>query len=263
MLARFLSAQISGIILGQAAGGIIGDWYGWHVVFLLVGAMHLIAGLAMLAELHLNPSAQPPGATAPLGFASLARGIIGLLSRPWVRVLLITVFVEAFAMYGAFAYVGADLRQRFGLSYGWIGIVIAVYGVGAIVYSFTAKRLLGRLGERGLALAGGWLLAASFLALAAAPSIHVVPVALIALGLAFYMLHNTLQTNATQMAPEARGLGVSMFALALFLGQSAGVAIAAPVIDRWGAPPVYVVSAILLPLVALWFRARLRYRPSP
>ena len=30
------------------------------------------------------------------------------------------------------------------------------------------------------------------------------------------MLHNTLQTNATQMAPEARGLAVSLFAFMLF-----------------------------------------------
>ena len=29
------------------------------------------------------------------------------------------------------------------------------------------------------------------------------------MGLGFYMLHNTLQVNATQMAPERRGAGPS------------------------------------------------------
>ena len=39
-------------------------------------------------------------------------------------------------------------------------------------------------------------------------------------GYGFFMFHNNMQTNATQMAPNARGTGVSMFALALFMGQS-------------------------------------------
>ena len=47
------------------------------------------------------------------------------------------------------------------------------------------------------------------------------------------MLHNTLQTNATQMSPEARGTAVGLFSAALYLGQTAGVAAAAPVIDRY------------------------------
>lgn len=31
-------------------------------------------------------------------------------------------------------------------------------------------------------------------------------------GIGYYMLHNTLQTNATQLAPEVRGTAVSLFA---------------------------------------------------
>ena len=66
------------------------------------------------------------------------------------------------------------------------------------------------------------------------PSAWLAPPAIALIGLGFYMLHNTLQTNATQMAPEARGLAVSLFAFALFTGQSVGVALAAPVMDRYG-----------------------------
>ena len=42
-------------------------------------------------------------------------------------------------------------------------------------------------------------------------------------GLGFYMMHNTLQVNATQMVPRARGASVSMFAACFFLGQATGV----------------------------------------
>ena len=59
-----------------------------------------------------------------------------------------------------------------------------------------------------------------------------------AIGLGFYTLHNTLQTNATQMTPQARGTAVAMFSSALYVGQTAGVRPGALVFDRAGAVPV-------------------------
>jgi len=55
-----------------------------------------------------------------------------------------------------------------------------------------------------------------------------------AIGAGFYMLHNTLQTNATQMAPAARGLAISLFAFCYFLGQAAGVAACGWAVDEFG-----------------------------
>ena len=60
-----------------------------------------------------------------------------------------------------------------------------------------------------------------------------------AIGLGFYMLHNTLQTNATQMTPQARGTAVAIFSSALFIGQTVGVGTGALVIDRFGAVPLF------------------------
>lgn len=261
VLARFLSAQFTGIVLGQAVGGFIGDVFGWRSVFLIVGAIHFLAGACMLLELRLNPGAQPAAAPAMTGWRTTAAAIGDLFASPWVRAMLGIVFLEAFAMYGAFAYIGADLHHRFGIGFGLVGLLLAVYGVGALTYSFTAKRLFQELGERGLAMAGGSLMALCYALLAFAPGVAFALPAIALLGLGFYMLHNTLQTNATQMAPQTRAMGVSMFALFLFLGQSLGVALAAPVVDTWGAPPIYVVAALILPFVAVWFRARLGVRP--
>jgi YNFM family putative membrane transporter len=138
---------------------------------------------------------------------------------------------------------------------------MATYGLGAIAYSLMARRLLSRLGERGLVLLGGFLISASLVGLAITPTVVAAPVLMAVMGLAFYMFHNTLQTNATQMAPEARGLAVSLFAFALFLGQALGVAVGAPIIDRWGAPPFFIATGLCLPFVAIWFRNRLAQRP--
>jgi predicted MFS family arabinose efflux permease len=71
------------------------------------------------------------------------------------------------------------------------------------------------------------------------------------------MLHNTLQTEATQLAPEARGLSVSLFAIVLFTGQAVGVALAGWALDRWGGTPVFLVAGGGMLVIILWFRLQL------
>jgi YNFM family putative membrane transporter len=62
------------------------------------------------------------------------------------------------------------------------------------------------------------------------------------------------------MAPEARGSALALFALCLFVGQAIGVPLAAPVVDRWGAVPIFWVAAAVLPALALYFAISLRNR---
>jgi predicted MFS family arabinose efflux permease len=86
--------------------------------------------------------------------------------------------------------------------------------------------------------------------------------AMILLGLGIHMLHNTLQTNATQMAPEARGLAVSTFANVLFMGQAAGVWLAGLIIDRSGFAPVFVGAGAALLVVGIAFALLLGRRTA-
>jgi hypothetical protein len=45
---------------------------------------------------------------------------------------------------------------------------------------------------------------------------------MVVIGLSYYMLHNCLQTEATELAPTARGSAVALFACGFFLGQALG-----------------------------------------
>jgi predicted MFS family arabinose efflux permease len=95
------------------------------------------------------------------------------------------------------------------------------------------------LGQAGLVIWGGMMLCAAYLALALLPVWWAAVAAIVLIGLGFQMVHNTLQVNATQMAPEARATALGIFAACLYIGQSIGVVAAAPVVDRFGAPPVF------------------------
>lgn len=73
------------------------------------------------------------------------------------------------------------------------------------------------------------------------------------------MMHNTLQINATQMAPERRGTAVAAFASSFFLGQSAGVAIGGVVFVLIGSDHLLGLaglSVLLLSSIFLIFHQR-------
>jgi predicted MFS family arabinose efflux permease len=261
VLARFLSGTILGVIFGQLFGGVIGELAGWRLVFPLLGVVFLIMGLLLWIELA-GGRLPPPRLASELSLASVLAGYRALWRRPWVRVVLITVFAEGWLFYGAFTYVGADLHVRFGLDFATVGLVLSAMGLGGIVYALAVRRLVLRLGERGLAAWGGAAIALGLLAVVLGPFWLIAP-AIALLGLGLYMLHNTLQTHATQMAPEARGLAVSTFANALFLGQAGGIGLAGLVVDRFGFAPVFLAAALGLAALGLGFAHLLGRRHAP
>ena len=213
--------------------------------------------LLQRAERRSRRSGAAPHAAPPGRFADQLASVMRL---SWARRVVVTVAIEGAFVISAFAFVPAYLHGRFGVSLGYAGAIVALYGVGGLLYAATAKRLVLAVGEGGLAATGGVLLGVSMAMLAfgnhwgwALPGCFIG-------GLGFYMLHNTLQTSATQMAPATRGTAVALFASFLFFGQSLGLAVAAWVVDRWSAVPVFGASMLVLPLLGLWFRSGLRRR---
>ena len=45
VLGRFLAGQVLGQLFGQAAGGIIGDYFGWRTMFFVLAAMLAVAAV--------------------------------------------------------------------------------------------------------------------------------------------------------------------------------------------------------------------------
>jgi MFS transporter, YNFM family, putative membrane transport protein len=259
VLGTFLSGQILGQLFGQAAGGVLGDLFGWRNVFFFLAALFAVATVALLIEFFRNPITHAGHATA-----TRSRGFVKdyatVLRSPWARAVIVMGFVEALFMFGAFAFVGADLHLRFGISFAMVGIFVGAFAVGGLIYSLSVRTLVNRLGQIGLVTGGCVLLALAYLTIAFTPQAYIAPFAIMAIGLGYYMLHNTLQTNATQMTPQARGTAVAIFSSALYLGQTLGVAINGIVFDHFGSLPVFAIAAAGLLGLGLWFARALRQR---
>ncbi len=249
-IARFMMGQISGLIVGQAFGGWFGDIAGWRAAFVVILALYAVATAGLAFELRRNPLANGAPSKAPLS-AAIAT-LLGALRRGSVRALMLAVFLEGFLCFGAVAYITTMLHFSFGLSFGQAGLLLIAFGLGGILYATLARRIVPRFGETGVARISGALFFIAFLGLAVAPAPLFAAPACLAAGAAYYLLHSVLQVNATQATPHARGAGMSLFATSFFLGQAAGVAAAAPIVDRYGAPAVFFIAALTLPALAFW-----------
>jgi len=259
VIGRFLSGQILGQLFGQAAGGVLGDYFGWRNVFFILAAVLAAATLGLFYELWRNPITHANATPQHRGRGFIA-DYSAVLRSPWARAVIVIAFIESAAMFGAFTYVGADLHLRFGVGFTLVGLFVGTFAIGGLIYSLSVRLLVNRFGQTGLAAGGGALLALAYVTLAFEPHYWIAPAAILTIGLGFYMLHNTLQTNATQMTPQARGTAVAIFSSALYLGQTAGVAAGGVVFDRLTGVPLFLAGAAVLLALALWFASQLKRR---
>ena len=242
-LAQLMAASVTGMMAGQWFGGLAAEHLGWRWAFGALAAAFLAA--SVLLRQRTGGQRPVPAQTQQSLLGHMANSA-RLLAKPRVRWVLGASALEGALVFGPLAFAPSQLTQAFGASITMAGALMMLYGAGGLAYALFAKRWLRAFGERGLSLLGGILVAASLLLLgwAREPTLGALACALGGLG--FYMLHNTLQTHATQMAPEGRGAAVALFASALFLGQSFGVGTVALLLDRSPTWAIYSVAAFAI-----------------
>ncbi|MEX2126849.1 MAG: MFS transporter [Xanthobacteraceae bacterium] len=249
-LARYTGTVMLGLICGQVLGGFIAELWGWRAVFYFIAGVFAVAGVGLLLSPELRA-----GRNGHAGASGGYKQMFSLFKRPAVRYVLAAVCAQGAISFTTAAFVGAHLHDRFGFSLGGIGIMLGLFAAGGLAYSFVTSRVVARLGERGVLAIGGLVFGACFFVMALAGDWHAYIPALFVAGIGLMMVHNTFQAHATQMAPEARGAALSLFAAMIFLGQTIGFAVASLVYDQWGAIPIFLSAAIGFPIIAFAFRS--------
>ncbi|GAB7544830.1 MFS transporter [Cupriavidus sp. 8B] len=245
-LARLLLATVGGLIVGQWISGLIADALHWRVVFMV-----LAAGFGIVAfRIRTQASGAAPDLPPRRSFGGQVRTV---LDQPWARrILLVTALEGLFALSG-FAFVPAYLHRQFGLGLSASGAVMTMYGVGGLAYVALSGVLIRHFSRASLASLGGVLLGSGFAIVASGSRWEWSVLGCFLGGFGFYTLHNTLQTEATQMSPEARGTAIGLFAATLFFGQAIGTGLAAVAVDSVGETFLFYIAALALPAVALAF----------
>ena len=244
MIGRMLFAIISGQMLGSVVSGFASDAFGWRSALLVAAGI----GLAATAVAWFGMSASAgPARTESGSIAALYGRVLANSKSLW---LIAGVGVEGAFFYGLFPYMGELLLATAGASPSSIaaeaGLVLGAFGIGGLLYALSVRILLRRLGMRRLCLIGSAAAAAGYVALAFAPSWPLAALAMFLSGFSFYMLHNSLQTEATELAPSARGSAVALFACGFFLGQGLGPLVFGALLHGLGPRPALVAVAAVI-----------------
>ena len=249
-IARFVAGSIFGQTLGPLFGGLLTDRAGWRSSFVVLGLLFIAGAAILFLRTRREWPAPGHGRFEPLAV------LLRLLARAPVRWLIAVGVAETFFFFGAYVFIGAFLRDRYGLSYTAIGLVLAGYGIGGLVYS-SLVRWLVPLGDRRLVVLGGLLGFVAFAVIVLAGNWRYAVPSTFALGLAFYLLHNTVQTKASEVAPDARGAALAIYASAWAVGQASGVAALGAAVAYLGYASAVLSAAIGFALLGFWLRSNM------
>ena len=255
-LSKFLTGVVLAQVLAGPVGGVFGQYVGWRGVFLVLGGLAVLVALGFWWRTRGLVDRRAPGRLfKPELYVAMARHRTG-------RLVLFAAGLDGMLFVGCFPYLAPYLHERFELPYAHVGAVLACFGFGAFAYTRMARWLVPRLGEGGMVLGGGMLMAGG-LALGVVSSVWPLFIVVeLMLGLGFFMLHGVLQAQATEMLPQARATAVATFACLLFLGQSVGALVVGGWIARYGYGVAFLLDAGGIVVLALWLWRVLRRPPS-
>jgi len=240
-ISRFLLAVIIGQLSGATLSGFLAGFVGWRGVFWLSSGLALTGFLAALVG--FARSAAPERAFDLSVALANYRKIVGI---PRARALFSFVFVEGIVIFGIFPYIAPLLEARGAGGPSEAGLIVAAFAAGGILYSALVTWLLRTLGLAWMLVAAGAFGALGFAGVAAAHHWGLDALAMVALGLSFYMLHNSFQTQVTEVAPQSRGSAVALHAFSFFCGQALG-----PVSLGFGLAALGVAPTMLLGAAAI------------
>jgi predicted MFS family arabinose efflux permease len=152
-----------------------------------------------------------------------------------------------------------------GVSSAEAGLVVAVYGVAVFGALQLVKYVLRQAGVPAPVMIGigGSILLVAFLVAASAQAIPNILLASLLIGVGYSFMHSTLQTWATEVAPEARGTATSLFVTAVFTGASIAHIQISPLASDHRFTALFLVGAcVTVPVVLVASISRARFSSS-
>lgn len=245
-ISQFLVVTIVGQMSGAMIAGVLSEVMGWRAIF---GFMAVVACCAAIAtHLYLGSDEQP---TRRLTIGGAWVNYRVVFDNPIALLVFGMAGAEGALVLGILSFVAPLLAMHDASGVLEAGIAIAAFSLGGISYGAMARFLIGMFRQRQLVRLGG--LIAGIMYMAAALPLHwlsAVPFFFLA-GFGFFTLHNTMQTQATELAPRARGSAMALFAAALFLGQGLGPIFGGLVTRTAGVSVLFVAAGLMIAAISL------------
>ncbi|MGH9264555.1 MAG: MFS transporter [Acidimicrobiales bacterium] len=238
-----------GRVVGPALAGavLVAGSYTW--AFALNAASYGAVIVALLAvRLPLPPpSDEPPGLRS-----RIVAGVRGARAEPGCRAAILTIAVAALLLSPFIALIPAVALKLFGRGEAATSLLIAAQGAGAVVGALSLASLARRYGRRRLLVVNLLVLPVLLAGYAAAPTVAVAGVALLAVGAAYVGILSGLGTVVQLRAPAAlRARILSLYMVALGTVYPLGAVVQGALGDRIGLRTVTAGAAGLFVVVVV------------
>ena len=243
---RYLVASIFGQMFGATVSGVIAAYFGWRTVFEVVTVISICSCGIVFRYLDSGNDV-----TRRFTLAGAIAGYRAVLGNRSSYVVLGAVFSEGMFFFCVFPFVGAMLIQRGSGGPIAAGVALAGFAVGGVIYGVVVRFMIRALGQWNMLRVGGVMAGLSYFVIAVPMGPVGVALAFMVAGFGFYMMHNTLQTQATELAPRARGSTFALFSAAMFLGQGIGPAFAGVTSNLFGFQVLFLIVGTLVALLGL------------
>ncbi|MDO7907158.1 MFS transporter [Paenibacillus sp. JX-17] len=229
-LLRTMGFVTAGLAGSQALGVPLGAWLAdigsWQLPFWTLG----IAGLVMAAGIAIQVPPLPSVRTSTTGSTpsrhSFLSGYRQLLSLPAARYSFTAYFLFQLGNFGAFSYIGTWLHDRYQASVGEAGTIIMALGVGNLMGSVFGSRWTQRIGIRTSLYSGILVIAFLYVVLSQSPGLITARVLGFLMFTAAGAVFPIMMTILQSYVPSARGLSAALSNSIMYLGTTAGSAMA-------------------------------------
>ena len=215
-LSNLIMASQSAQIFGVIAAGLIASSLGWR------GAVWAAAVVAIAAAIMLERNLQPrPGAVRhPVQLKRIRKTLATLFANRRTQTCYAGVLLDGMAVTGLMPFVAVLLEARGAGGLKEASFVIAGLATGGLLYTFTVRRMLSLIGgTHNMLRFGGVICAVGLGAIAHGGSWQQQMVMFVVTGFGFFMVHASLQSQATDVEPELRSTSVSMHSSFFCLGN--------------------------------------------
>lgn len=252
------SAQFNlGRVIGPALAGVAIVAGSYSLAFAL-NAASFLAVLVALLVVRPRPPARAPD---PTGLRQrLAEGVRVAAAEPGCRAAILLIAVVALLASPFIALVPAVALKLFHQQARGTSVLVTAQGVGAVIGALALASLVARWGRRRVVVAVLVALPVALVGYAAAPTLALAAVAILAVGAIYIGVLSGLNTAIQLRAPaSARGRVLGLYMMALGTIYPLGALVQGVLGDHFGLRRVTIGTAVLLLVAVILF---IRRRPD-
>lgn len=256
---RVASLNAAGFLLGGLLGPVLGGVvaiFGLRAPFVFYFFTLIVAATIVAVALRGSAAAGSPK-TSGVPLANSAADESMTLAQAFrftqFRALLLSIFTFGWASFGVrVSLIPLLVAVTFGGDATVAAWILAAYAAGNAVFIFPSGRWNDSVGRKPMLIIGMSVLAASYAAVAVAPSLWVLALIMAVSGAGSALANPGHQAVLADVLARRRGGNVvASFSMSSDLGGVLGPAIAGAVVDLAGFSPAFVLTAVLLAAAAV------------